>query len=149
MLLTLVMHGAQLALVMLCIWVLVRGAWPERWGASLLLTDLALRGGLKLAGVPFDFHTPNLPYLALTALMFAASLVLAIRSNRVWTLFFSGLWLVQLAGHVASVSVQGGWMAAYWVVTQVPLILQTLVLGLGTASSTRRERRGIVARSWY
>ena len=146
---TVVMHGLQLALVMLCVWAIVRGAQPERWGAILLLTDLAARGGLKLAGVPFDFTASNLPYLLLTAVMFSASLVLAARSNRVWTLFFSALWLVQLAGHVAAMGVRDGWTTAYWAITQVPLILQTLVLGLGTAANLRRESRGILAQNWY
>jgi hypothetical protein len=138
----------QLSLYALAVWSVVKGEWPERCGAITLFADLAIRTALSALGYPLDFYKPMTVYLLTTGLLFIASLTLAVKSNRVWPLFFSAFCLVQFAGHFCVAVLQTGNSRAYWVMTQIPFILQALILGFGTLAGQARARKGVSAYDW-
>ncbi len=143
-----IMEILQLSLVGICLWSLWQGGGPERIGAALLLLAYFIKVVLTALGQPVDYFGPNLAYLLLTSVFFLLTLLLAIQSNRVWPLFFSAFWLVEVTGHLSAFVIQFGMSRAFWGMTQGPIILQTVILGFGSLAYFLRRTRGIRARDW-
>jgi hypothetical protein len=140
--------GFKLVLLALCVLCFLRGGGPERTGAALLIAGFTGQRIIQLLGYPYNFDSPSMVHLVYSAILFAASLPLAIRSNRIWPVFFSALYLVQFTGHMAVAVLEEGRILAYWIMTQIPVIAQAGVLVWGTYTFLQRERRGIRASDW-
>ena len=140
--------GLRLLLIALCLWALMRGGGPERTGATLLLVGYLGKEALVLAGFPITYASPNMIHLVYTGILFVGTLALAIESNRIWPLFFSAFCLVQLTGHISVVIGHDGRILAYWLMTQVPIILQALILGIGTIAFLVRVKSNAYAPDW-
>lgn len=138
----------RVALLGLCVWALLKGGGPERTGGAILLAAYLCKLLLNTLGFPLTYAEPNLAHLVLGAILFLASLPLAIRSNRVWPLAFAALYLVQLTGHFSVLTLSEGRILAYWILIQIPVIAQAGVLAWGTYTFLQRERRGIRASDW-
>lgn len=138
----------RLLLIGLCLWALFRGGGPERSGASLLLVGYLGKEILVFSGFPINYESPNMVHLVYTGILFFGSLALAIKSNRVWPLFFSAFCLVQFTGHISVVFGHDGRILAYWLMTQVPIILQALILGIGTIAFLIRLKANAQAPDW-
>lgn len=144
----LLLPAVRIALIGLCVWVFVRGGGPERTGAAILLGGYLGKAQLHLLGFPLTYSEPDLVHLVYGAILFLVSLTLAIRSNRMWPLSFAALYLVQLAGHLSVVVLSEGRMIAYWLMIQLPVIMQALLLAGGTWTFINRQRRGSNASDW-
>jgi hypothetical protein len=140
--------GLRLLLIGLCLWALLRGGGPERTGAALLLCGYIGKEILVLSGFPITYESPNIVHLAYTGILFCGSLYLAIISNRIWPLFFSAFCLVQFTGHVSVLVGEGGRILAYWLMTQVPIILQAFILSFGTLAFIGRASKNRTAPDW-
>ncbi|TIX50449.1 hypothetical protein [Alteraurantiacibacter aquimixticola] len=138
----------KLGLVGVCLWSLWKGGLPEKFGAALLLSVFVAKRFFAAIGYGIDFIEVDGVHLSLAGLLFACSLALAIQSNRIWPLFFAAFSLIELAGHVAVVITEQGINWAYWGMTQGPIIVQGVTLGLGTLAYLARVRKGVVAREW-
>ena len=103
---------------------------------------------IHLAGHPYTFDTPDTVHLVYAALLFSLSLALALRSNRIWTLVFSALFLVRLTGALSVLVLEEGRVLAYWIMTQIPVVAQCVLLAFATHSFLRRQRRGLQAPDW-
>lgn len=136
------------SLLACCLWCIYRGGRPERLGAAMLIGDFAARSVMKTFGHTIDFTSVDNAYLVLTVVFFLLSLAIALKSNRLWPLFFSAFFLVQLTGHLAVIILSSGVNWAYWGMTQVPIIVQTVVLAIGTQAYLARAKAGIHARDW-
>lgn len=135
-------------LLICCLWAVYCGGRPERIGALMLIFDFAVRSAMKAFGHVINFGTADISYLTLTTILFSVSLAVALRSNRLWPLFFSAFFLVQLTGHLAVIVLESGVNWAYWGMTQVPIIVQTVILVIGTHAYLARARAGVRARDW-
>jgi hypothetical protein len=143
-----VFEAFKYLLLACCLWCIYRGGKPERLGATLLIVDFGVRSLMKVFGHVIDFARPDSAYLTLTTILFGVSLLIALKSNRLWPLFFSAFFLVQLTGHLAVVVLESGVNWAYWAMTQVPIIVQTVILAIGTRAYLARARAGLRARDW-
>lgn len=141
-------YALRIALFILCFWALLRGGKPEQTGAALLIGGYLGYPVLALAGHPVDFARPSSVHLAYAGTLFVCALALAIQSNRIWPLFFAAFSLVELTGHVSVVVLQQGRSMAYWLMTQVPIIMQAVMLAIGTAAFMRRAGAGLYAPDW-
>ena len=128
----LLLPALRIALIGLCVWAFVKGGGPERTGAAILLGGYLGKSELHVLGFPLTYSEPDLVHLAYGAFLFLVSLPLAIRSNRMWPLPFAALYLVQLTGHLAVVVMSEGRSIAYWLMIQLPVIMQALLLACGT-----------------
>lgn len=96
------------SLLACCLWCIYRGGRPERLGAAMLIGDFAARSVMKTFGHTIDFTSVDNAYLVLTVVFFLLSLAIALKSNRLWPLFFSAFFLVQLTGHLAVIILSSG-----------------------------------------
>ena len=129
-------------------WSFLRGGGPERVGVLLLCGYFALRLALPLFGLPPSFEAASVPHAVLAGVSFLVALVLSLRSNRVWPLFFAAFALITLAGHLAVLILEEGRILAYWIMTQLPIIGQCVAVVLGAWAHDRRVKGRVNAPDW-
>jgi hypothetical protein len=115
-----------------------RGGSPEKLAAGLvalnICTDLLIRQWVG----EWNFSTFSSSRFAIDLGEFSLLFFLAYNANRVWPIFSAAAQLVAVGGSLAVLQGQGGMQAAYWAITQLPLLGQLIALALGTFFHVRR-----------
>lgn len=125
-----------------------RGSWPEKSGAAIISLNIAIdliaRGLLG----EWNFSSFSFSRFLIDLIEFGLLLYLALSANRIWPIFSAAAQLVAVAGSLAVLGTGGGMQVAYWAVTQMPLFVQLVALGLGTYFHIRRRQVLGLYRDW-
>jgi len=118
-----------------------RGGEPERSVAAVLLATFLLDvGNHALFGDPAWFAV-NPGHLVIDVWAFLVLGWVALRANRGWPLGVAAAQSLVLLGHAAKLWDLDMVRRAYWAMTQVPFLLQLLILAFGTWAHQSRARR--------
>ena len=127
---------------------LIRGDQPERWCALILTIGIVLdRIILHSIGLR-SFEQFDASRLAIDGLQMILLFAVALRANRVYPIAIASGQLIAVMGSLSAIFVQAGFNYAYWAMTQLPLLLQLLILGFGTHLHRRRVARIGNYNSW-
>lgn len=136
------------ALLLACwAYAMLKGGAPERIGASILLVGSALTF-LAVTGPTARFASMEAGILAVDVAASIAFLVLALRAERFWPLWITGLQLIGTAGHVVKlvdpdvIRWAYAFVLAFW---SYPMLF---LLTLGTWLHQKRLARHGVDTSW-
>lgn len=130
-----------------CSYAYWRGAAPERIVATVMLAAVAANMSLALIG-PVAFYGVELGIVLIDCAMLAALLGVALRAERFWPIWMTGLQAVALAAHLAKLAspavmpVAYATMLAFW---SYPMMA---ILAVGTFRHTRRMAAHGADRSW-
>ena len=130
-----------------CGYALFRGGAPERAGAVIFGVGSVLTY-VAVTLSPLRFRDVEVWVLAVDAATFAAFLVLALRAERFWPLWMTGLLGVGLVAHLAKLLSPGVVPWAYAVVLSVWSYPMLLLLVLGTRGHRKRLTKYGADRSW-
>jgi hypothetical protein len=120
---------------------LLRGGKPERFCAAIIAFGM-IADRVSQAHFDYgDFVRFSAPRLVLDSIQFAGFLYVALYANRFWPIWVAAAQAVAITGSFAPLAYQSGHTQAYWALTQLPLILQLLALGVGTQAHYRRVSR--------
>lgn len=125
----------------------LRGGTPERICAAILTARFVLVP-IYLWNGPLGFEAVDNGLLAIDLVIFAGTLWLALRANRVWPLWICSAQLIVILGHLSVFVAEGGMQKAYWAMTQLPEVLQFITLALGVRAHRKRFRRIGPYRDW-
>lgn len=125
-----------------------RGEQPERSAALLLLCTSAVDQMYHLiAGQPrFDKVDPV--HLVIDTVVLVGLLYIALQANRGWPLWACAAQLIVMLAHIAKFYEVREVYRGYWVMTQVPFLLQLGLLAAGTAAHAARCRHIGPYHSW-
>lgn len=134
-------------LVGTCAYALLRGGPPERIGAGIFIAATVLTGIAASSSRP-GFQSMEAGILLVDAAMFVAFLVLALRAQRFWPLWMTGLQAVQVAGHAARLVDPEMIPWAYAIAQGFWSYPMMALLILGTWRHRQRLKRFGVDNSW-
>ena len=136
------------ALLLVCwSYAMLRGGAPEKVGASILLVGSALTF-ISVKGPAARFASMEAGILAVDVAALLAFLVLALRAERFWPLWITGLQLIGTTGHVVKlvdpdvVRWAYAFVLAFW---SYPMLL---LLAIATWLHQRRLVRHGADKSW-
>lgn len=124
------------------------GGPPERAAAALLLTTSIIDFGYHLLVGPPQFETVDPFHLIIDSVVLGGLLWVAINANRGWPLWACAAQLIVMLGHLAKLYEVRQVYRGYWVMTQVPFLLQLAVIAIGTAMHVARTRSVGPYHSW-
>jgi hypothetical protein len=138
----------RLLLMVVVLFAFRKGEEPERLvGVILLAAFLLDLGNHAVFGDPAWFAI-NPGHVVIDTWTFASLLWVALRANRGWPLWASAAQVIVIMAHIAKLWDPGIVRKAYWAMTQMPLILQLVILALGTLAHVARARRIGWYHSW-
>ena len=130
--------------ITICVAAIIWGGWPERAVAltwlvvfefgRFLYRDLLGFSTVQLLGVDSFLISSDL----ITGIVW---IVIALYANRGWPLLVGAGQMIVMVGHVTKLWDLTMARRAYWVLTQMPFLLQLMVLLIGTLAHMNRERR--------
>lgn len=118
-----------------------RGDAPERWCAAIIATEAMVDLLLQLTIGPRSFVQFDLSRLLLDLAAAGAFIAVALRANRVYPMAIAASQLVAVIGSLAALVAKEGWSQAFWAMTQLPVLLQLLLLLGGTLAHRHRLAR--------
>lgn len=125
-----------------------KGGEPERLVAAILLATFVLDVvNHALFGDP-AWYVVNPGHLVIDFWAFVSLLWVAFRANRGWPLWVGASQVLVMLGHIAKVWDLSMVRRAYWAMTQMPFVLQLLVLAIGTWAHVLRTRRIGAYHAW-
>jgi hypothetical protein len=134
-------------LVICAIYALAAGGSPERIGAAAYALSVAATY-LVLWSESSEWRTVEFGVLIIDALVFAAFTFLALRADRFWPIWVSGLLGLGLLGHVARLAGPEIIPWAYAVVLTIWSYPILALMALGTFNHQRRLKRFGSDPSW-
>lgn len=138
----------RILLLAVVIFAFRKGAEPERLvGVILTATFLLDLGNHALFGDPAWFAI-NPGHVVIDVWAFLALMWVALRANRGWPLCVSAGQMIVVLAHLAKLWEPSMVRKAYWGMTQMPFVLQLVVLALGTSAHIARARRIGWYHSW-
>ena len=141
--------AGYLVTFMVAAYAFLAGGKPERIGAVIVLAWQLVDPLYHAVLTPATFARVDFGHVLIDGGEFIALIWLALQANRVWPCFAAATQTVAMLGHLAVAFGNGGEMRAYWAMTELPLVLQLLVLTLGVAFHAHRLRRlGAPYRNW-
>lgn len=126
---------------------LILGGAPERIGAALYGAACAFTVIVATA-IPYRFRSVELGIFMVDLLLFVGFVLLALRANRFWPLWVSGLLGLGVLGHLAMMlrpQVIAWAYAAILSIWSYPILL---LVCIGTAAHRSRLRRNGADPSW-
>jgi len=118
-----------------------KGDEPERLTAAVLLSTFVLDlVNHAVFGDPV-WYAVNPGHVVIDSWAFCALLSIALYANRGWPLLVGAGQMIVMVGHVTKLWDLTMARRAYWVLTQMPFLLQLMVLLIGTLAHMNRERR--------
>jgi hypothetical protein len=126
---------------------MLKGGAPERIGASILLAGSALTF-VMVTGPARRFASMEIGILLVDVAALLAFLVLALRAERYWPLWITGLQLIGTAGHVVKLVEPDVIRWAYAFVLAFWAYPMMLLLAVGTWLHQRRLALHGADRSW-
>lgn len=134
-------------LVLGCLYALVAGGGPERVGAAVY--GLACFSSLALFSAPTArFRSIEVGVFAVDVLVFIAFLILALRANRFWPIWVSGLLGLGVLGHLARWAGPEVIPWAYAVILSIWSYPILAIIVIGTFNHRRRLARLGADASW-
>ncbi|MWV28425.1 hypothetical protein GRF63_10965 [Erythrobacter sp. GH3-10] len=132
----------------LALYAQMRGDKPERIVAMVIVAGVLIDriGHAFLDYGQFLRFSPL--RLALDCLQGAGFFYVALRANRVWPIWIAAAQLVAIMGGLAPLAYSTGHRHAYWALTQLPIFVQLIALGIGTAAHSGRVRRYGTYSAW-
>lgn len=125
-----------------------RGGEPEQSVAAVLLATFALDvANHAIFGDPAWFAV-NPGHLVIDTWAFLVLLWVAVRANRAWPLAVCAAQALVILGHIAKLWELAMVRKTYWAMTNIPFVLQLLILGAGTWAHMLRRRRIGFYKSW-
>ena len=138
-----------IALIFLAGMGLWKGAGPERAVASVMLGILVSdRIYHLLFGNVINLMSIDVGHAVIDLAAMIAFIVIALRSNRMYTLWIAALQLVAFNAHLAREMTQAMTPIAYAILYVAPSYFQLVVQGLGLWAHRRRVARYGPYRSW-
>ncbi|WP_068072875.1 hypothetical protein [Novosphingobium lentum] len=131
----------QMLLVVVGIFAIHRGDQPERLVAAILVASFVLDiPNHILFGQP-TFYVVNPGHFVIDLWTFIGLMWIALSANRAWPLWVCAAQNIVMLGHIGKLVDLDNFRRGYWVMTQLPVLLQLAVLFLGTWAHVRRQRR--------
>ena len=90
-------------LVLCCLYALVRGGAPERWGVAALIASIVASHFAPASG-PTRFQTIEWGVMAVDAALLAAIVVIAVRAQRYWPLWMAAILVDTVITHLLMLS---------------------------------------------
>lgn len=118
-----------------------RGDWPERLCAAIIAGESLVDLVLHLTIGPRTFRMFDASRFLIDVACALGFIAVAMRANRVYPLAIAAAQLVAVIGSLAVVLSDDGWSQAFWAMTQLPLLLQWLLLVGGTIAHRQRLAR--------
>jgi hypothetical protein len=134
-------------LLVCCAYVALRGAAPERIGASIILVGSILSTA-ALSSPAGRFTSVEAGVFLVDLAAFVGLLVLSLRAERLWPLWVTALQLIATAAHAVKLMEPGLIRAAYAIVMGLWTYPVLLIIVFGTFNHQRRMARFGVDRSW-
>lgn len=126
---------------------LTLGGTPERIGAALYAAACVLSLGV-VSAIPYRFRSVELGIFVVDVLLFASFVWLALRANRFWPIWVSGLLGLGVLGHLAMMlrpQVIAWAYAAILSIWSYPILL---LVCAGTVAHRSRLKRNGADPSW-
>lgn len=143
------------ATILLALACFLRGGGPERYAATILLAMQAvdriyhfIATGGRSIWIVSDYTTIDLGHLLIDAVSMVCFAILALRANRVYTLWIGGLQLVMVLSHFGRELAATIHPLAYAISSYTPFYLQTTILLIGLMLHVRRMREWGSYRDW-
>lgn len=130
-----------LYLLVIVAYAMRRGDKPERLVGLILFASMVVDRLYHLLVEPSQFVTVDPAHLMIDGSTLAALLWIALRANRGWPLWACAAQNIVMLGHIAKVFELRDVYRGYWVMTQVPILVQMAFLAVGTLAHARRVRR--------
>ena len=125
------------------------GAGPERSGAGVLAYMLLVNVLLQwIFGPGRHYSTVDFGTLFIDATAAAMFVAIALRANRVYTLWLAGLQIISLASHPVREIDRHMLPLAYSVMNIAPSYLELIIIAAGLVLHVRRVKRYGPYRSW-
>jgi uncharacterized membrane protein len=122
---------------------------PEKLMAGLMLVTAVLsRTYFTLVGENPQLSSINLGYLAIDVLMAVAMIAIAVRANRMYTLWMAGFQIIALMAHFARGMTDAISPIAYLIMYVGPSYFQIIILAFGIWFHHRRVKRHGAYRPW-
>ena len=138
----------RILLLIVVLFALRKGEEPERLVALILTAAFLLDLGNHAAFGDPAWFAVNPGHVVIDTWAFVALMWVALRANRGWPLWASAAQVIVIMAHIAKLWDPAMVRKAYWAMTQMPLILQLVVLALGTLAHVARSRRIGWYHSW-
>jgi hypothetical protein len=130
-----------------CAYAFVAGGTPERIGTTAYALS-CFATLLVLSAWPFRFQSIEVGALVVDILIFVTFVVLALRANRYWPIWVSGLLGLGVLGHLARWAGPDVIPWAYAVILSIWSYPILAIMALGTFNHQRRLRLRGSDRSW-
>ena len=124
------------------------GEQPERSVATLLLTSSIVDFMYHALTGPPQFETIDPVHVVIDTLVLVVLLAVALHANRGWPLWVCGAQIIMMLGHLGKLYEVRTVLRGYWVMTQVPFMIQLALLVNGTAAHSVRMRQVGPYHSW-
>lgn len=134
--------------VLVIFFALRQGDRPERLVGFVLLTSMFVDVLNHALFAPPQFVTVDPGHLLIDSSTFVALLWIALKANRGWPLWVCAAQNIVILGHVGKLFEMRAVFRGYWVMTQVPILLQLAFLAIGTLAHIMRARRIGPYHSW-
>jgi hypothetical protein len=139
----------RMVLVLLAAFAWWRGAEPEKASATALLMFL-LQDPLDWLMTQQPIYTVVLMRdVALDCVVGGALLAIAMRANRLYTLFLAAWQLLAIFAHLGRLGTKCSAALAYAIVMYIPSYLLLLTFGWGLIAHVRRVRQWGPYRAWW
>ena len=127
-----------------------RGGWPEKAAAALLVAQYAIDRAYHFLFPAPIYLSLDRWHLSLDLFTLGATIVLALRAQRIWTLWFASTQLVASAGHLLRGIDAAMPTLIYQIMVIAPSYLMIALLWTGTALHHRRSliKRNSLSRFW-
>jgi len=133
---------SSLAITLLVVaYAAARGDWPERLCAAVLVGEAAVDLILQATIGPRSFRFFDSTRMLLDCTVAVLLIALSLRANRLYPLGIAAAQIVAVIGSLIMLLGAKGWTQAFWAMTQLPVVLQLVLLGAGTIAHSRRVRR--------
>lgn len=123
------------------------GGSPERWAAAILVGG-SLATLVVLSPMAVRLQRIEIGAAMVDAAAYAAMLLLAILSNRYWTLWLSGTMGVELSSHALGLFDDPRLTTTYAILSQCLIYPMLALLIIGTSRHRSRKKRFGVDASW-
>jgi hypothetical protein len=141
------LQRTALALLVAIAW--WRGAGPEKASATALLVFLLQDPLDWLMAQPPNYSVVLIRDAALDCVVGGTLLAIAMRANRIYTLFLAAWQLLAIFAHLGRLGTTSSAALAYAIVMYIPGYLLLFTFGCGLLAHVRRVRRWGPYRSWW
>jgi hypothetical protein len=125
-----------------------RGDGPERLCAAILFGEAAVDLIFQATIGPRSFRLFDTTRMLIDCTAAVLLVAVALRANRLYPLGIAAAQLVAVIGSITMLLGAKGWTQAFWAMTQLPVLVQLVLLGAGTITHLRRVERIGPYNSW-